>query len=346
MIKNGEGAGIRYTLIVAVLIFTSMEIATWLVFRVLKSRFTFEDPAQYLVSDDELDRIIYGYDAALGWKTVYATSHGERPRRRQYDTTQILTFGDSFTHGDEVADGETWQEHLAERLRSNVFNFGNGAYGTDQAYLRFSETPEIKTKYILLGLITENINRTVNVYRKFYKPNTGFPLTKPRYILEGNRIDLLENPVRSISELPKLQDAYFIRRIGQYDYWYKRNRFPSFSFPYSKLVFNSQIWREAIYGKVGDEIDITSKSNPRALWQETEPTRIMFYLFDRFVADVTSLGATPVIVIFPLRYQIKNKISQEFDRLSNRENFELLRAKEIYLFQSYRPHVSASKISW
>ena len=37
---------------------------------------------------------------------------------------RINTYGDSFTHGDQVNDGETWQEYLAGHLREPVGNFG------------------------------------------------------------------------------------------------------------------------------------------------------------------------------------------------------------------------------
>ena len=34
--------------------------------------------------------------------------------------------GDSFTHCDQVSDGETWQEFLASHIREPVKNFGVG----------------------------------------------------------------------------------------------------------------------------------------------------------------------------------------------------------------------------
>jgi len=37
--------------------------------------------------------------------------------------------GDSFTHCDQVSDGETWQEFLASHIREPVKNFGVGEPG-------------------------------------------------------------------------------------------------------------------------------------------------------------------------------------------------------------------------
>jgi hypothetical protein len=52
--------------------------------------------------------------------------------------TRIVAFGDSFTHGDEVPNQETW-EYLLEQSRDEVevMNFGVQGYGADQAYLRY-----------------------------------------------------------------------------------------------------------------------------------------------------------------------------------------------------------------
>src|ERR1700722_7373365 len=49
---------------------------------------------------------------------------------------RINTFGNSFTEGNQVSDGETWQEYLAGHLGEPIANFGVGGYGVYQAYRR------------------------------------------------------------------------------------------------------------------------------------------------------------------------------------------------------------------
>jgi hypothetical protein len=51
-------------------------------------------------------------------------------------TCRINTYGDSFTHGNQVSDGETWQEYLAGHLGEPIRNFGVGGYGVYQTYRR------------------------------------------------------------------------------------------------------------------------------------------------------------------------------------------------------------------
>ena len=53
---------------------------------------------------------------------------GRKPR--------INSYGDSFTEGNQVSDGETWQEYLAGHFGEPVGNFGVGGYGVYQAYRR------------------------------------------------------------------------------------------------------------------------------------------------------------------------------------------------------------------
>jgi hypothetical protein len=53
---------------------------------------------------------------------------GRKPR--------INTYGNSFTEGNQVSDGETWQEYLAGHVGEPIGNFGVGGYGVYQAYRR------------------------------------------------------------------------------------------------------------------------------------------------------------------------------------------------------------------
>jgi hypothetical protein len=58
---------------------------------------------------------------------------------------RINAYGNSFTEGNQVSDGETWQEYLAGHFGEPVGNFGVGNYGVYQAYrrmLRVEGTPD------------------------------------------------------------------------------------------------------------------------------------------------------------------------------------------------------------
>ena len=85
---------------------------------------------------------------------------------------RINTYGDSFTHGDQVNDGETWQEYLAAHLREPIGNFGVGGYGVYQAYRRMlrEENTDHAAKYLILTICCDDSTRTL--FRSW------FPITR------------------------------------------------------------------------------------------------------------------------------------------------------------------------
>jgi len=78
-------------------------------------------------------------------------------------TPRINTYGDSFTHGDQVNDGETWQEYLAGHLREPIRNFGSGGHGVYQAYLRMlrEEKTDHCAQYLILYIWGDDSYRTL-----------------------------------------------------------------------------------------------------------------------------------------------------------------------------------------
>ncbi len=75
------------------------------------------------------------------------TPHHYRDKR-----CRINTYGNSFTQGCQVSDGETWQEYLAAHLGEPIRNFGVGGFGVYQAYRRMirAEESELGAKYVIL----------------------------------------------------------------------------------------------------------------------------------------------------------------------------------------------------
>jgi hypothetical protein len=65
---------------------------------------------------------------------------------------RINVYGDSFTEGTQVNDGETWEEYLAGHLGEPIGNFGIGGYGVYQAYRRMirEERTDHGAEYVIL----------------------------------------------------------------------------------------------------------------------------------------------------------------------------------------------------
>ncbi len=78
---------------------------------------------------------------------------------------------------------------------------------------------KIKTPYVCLAVMSENIARVVNRYRGFYIRNEKVAPVKPRYYREPDgKIVLLPNPLKSADEIEYMCNMDFLNKIGQKDY--------------------------------------------------------------------------------------------------------------------------------
>jgi hypothetical protein len=154
------------------------------------------------------------FDPELGWTvrpnvssrdgSVHTDALGRRtlrryPEERAPGTRRIVASGDSFTWADEVADGEGWCARLEEAHEDwEVWNWGVGGYGTDQALLRLRRemvrAGRGPVDAVVVGLMIENIGRNVNRYRPRWH-SSSLPSAKPRFlVLVGGGLELLPQP--------------------------------------------------------------------------------------------------------------------------------------------------------
>ena len=298
-----------FSLLVVAGLLAFAELACAIVFHVFSSWFTWHRPERYLASDADLAVAEQQFHPVLGWKTRADTPFGERPRPREYGRVVAAAFGDSFTYCDEVGDEDTWENRLAEHLQGDVFNFGNGGYGTDQAYLRFKEDfSKVRAPVAILGIVTENINRCVNVHRRFYFAKTGICLTKPRFLLTDDGLELLENPLGSADDLRLLQDPSFLRKLAGNDWWWNRDRYPVLAFPYTRILLSRRLWLEMVYGRGNQTINDVLPRPWTNLWEVPEARGLMLAIVDRFAGDAKAAGATPVVVLLPLSRDVARMV--------------------------------------
>ncbi|MBN1885686.1 MAG: SGNH/GDSL hydrolase family protein [Candidatus Krumholzibacteriota bacterium] len=289
----------------AVFALVAIEIASFAFFSFFRDRFTFHDIGQLLMRSEEIPAFAERFDPDLGWDTRFDTPMGERPRTTDYGSPLVATFGDSYTYCSDVEHNETWQTALAARLERDVYNFGVPGFGTDQAYLKYLRVrQEFRTPVVVLGIITENINRVVCVYRPFYFPLTGIRLPKPRFVLEEGELQLVRNPLGEPGDIARLTDEDFVRSLGKRDEWYNRDRHPVFGFPYAKILFNRRIWREATGGRKASPPDDVAPRPWENLWKQEAHTALMFAIIDAFVAAAAADGATPVVLVLPMQDQV------------------------------------------
>ena len=91
-------------------------------------------------------------------------AHSDRVTPAPADATlaepPLLVLGDSFAHGDEVSDAETWPTELQPLLRRRVINAAMSGYGIDQMVLRGEiEAAREKPAAIVLSFIADDVRR-------------------------------------------------------------------------------------------------------------------------------------------------------------------------------------------
>jgi hypothetical protein len=240
---------------------------------------------------------------------------GERMLCTDFPTASIATYGDSFTYCAEVRDHETWQTCLGGILGTNVLNYGVAGYGTDQAVLKYEKSGDSGARVVMLGILPENINRVVNIYRPFYTYDESISLTKPRFIKSDGRVKLIPNPIHSVADLRKLDDPAFLEQLGWYDYWFQMDKhLPRLGFPY---LVNLWGWSEPIAKQVSLASARTfawpsKPTQPLNLYDDGDALAIMCHLADRFVATARDRGQIPVILIMSHTDYVREV--REFDR--------------------------------
>jgi len=215
--------------------------------------------------------------------------------------TRIATFGDSFTHCDDVANSETWQEYMnSMNVSVETINFGVGAFGLDQGFLRYQhDGQQFNPHIVLIGFMSENIFRNVNTFRLFYLPNDSLPLAKPRFSIENDQLILRENPIQAIENYKELlkNPQTILPKLGKYDYYFQKhaqNRFLTSlkSYDFSPTI---RLIRTISYNYMNDnKIIIDGRYNDKS-----EAFAVTTKIFDEFIAQVLKNQALPIIVLFP-----------------------------------------------
>jgi hypothetical protein len=336
---------ILFSAVLLLIILIFLELVSMAAFRIFGDRFTFYSPDRYVLSEEDSERLTPWFDKGLGWSFHYKTPYTERKREKEYGRPLISSFGDSYTHCTDVEDDESWQHYISEILEADAYNFGTGGYGTDQAYLKYLEVaPRLKTDIVVIGLTPENINRIVNVYRPFYFSRTGIKMPKPRFVLEGGYLRLIENPLRGPDEMGKLTDPDFVLSLGRNDWWFNRDEYPVLGFPYLKILLNKRVWLEAVHGKMkGTEVDDTQPRPWVNLWEDEAASSLMYAILDSFIGEIRSRGSVPVVMISAMKPDVFHKFMTGKDPLPVELIKEYCAVKDCACFDAVE--VIASRVS-
>ena len=276
----------------------------------------------------------FTHSPTLGWTLkpqgsfgVYRANDQGLRAERNYEIPappgvfRILAFGDSFTHGEEVKFEETWEEQL--RLlhpRLEVLNFGVNAYGLDQAFLRYQqEGVPFRARIVLIGFLSENIERVVNVFRPFYYGDTRFPLSKPRFVLQKDQLILLENPLPRLSDYQRLLDheRSVLPQLGVHDDQY-RTKYGRGPYDFLPSIRLAKILRYGFLRRLGKGHTINWDDTYHT---ESEAFQVTARIFQKFYETVLENGSLPLIVLFPDRRDLERYRGKGIKRYEPLENF-------------------------
>jgi hypothetical protein len=254
------------------------------------------------------------YDAELGWENQpYIRSSGHdalgvpwtvnhdadgarvsclaRPAAEQ--APLIATYGDSFTHGDEVSDDATWQCALERRLHRRVENHGVGGYGADQALLKIRRhwRQGRIAPITIFAVYEEDLRRALNRYRPFLAPNTDGKLGfKPSFRKIDGTVVLVANPWRPDVATP-VEVMALARSLIATDYWATGAARVVPEFPYSIQLLNAGM--RAMRRKW---VDWKTSGN---FWDVPEARDVMLHLLAEFTDGAGHYRTRPVLLMIP-----------------------------------------------
>ena len=227
------------------------------------------------------DPLVVGYDS------IGARSEREYDAKPPPEVVRVACFGDSFTHGDEVSNADTWERQIEVLSpRYEVLNFGVGGYGTDQALLRLRRTGLHGARVACIGFLVENIGRNVNRYRPWYRPPSPTCGAKPRFVLRDGALELLPIPYSTRAELV---DAIVSERIlddlAKNEYWHADTHWSWTR--WSSLARFTRAWFAY------------RRREPQTLYspRDGEPYRVTLELLSSFRREALERGAEHALVL-------------------------------------------------
>lgn len=235
---------------------------------------------------------------------------GDREYALEPEKFRVAAFGDSFTHGDEVGNDDTWAAQLsAEKSKDlEVMNFGVGGQAPDQALLRYRKIGhKYNANVVVLGLMPENINRVVNRFRGYYSP--GVPFSKPRYILKFGDLTLVKNPFYLRKHFQRMinDSDWAIRETKEHDYWY--DRIPDKG-PLDGL--NAVLLYKNVFYLYKRLLASDAIYTPRFVYREdTEALRVLVAITKAFAEEAEANGSKFVVLIYPTQRDIRNFMKDE-----------------------------------
>lgn len=157
----------------------------------------------------------YGVNKSITWCS-YEAFGARKVINGAGQPARLHTYGNSFTHCDQVSDGETWQEYLAGHLREPVYNFGVGGYSVYQAYRRMVKVhrdTDHHATHVILNVYEDDHFRNIDAWRSIRcvgRTSCGFTLPHIVVDPETGACTEHENMLDTPEQVYQLCDPQFV----------------------------------------------------------------------------------------------------------------------------------------
>ena len=222
---------------------------------------------------------------------------------------RIALFGDSFTHGNDVAYEDSWAAVLAERLATRgiaaeVLNLGVGGYAVDQAYLRWRQRGrELAPALVVFGFQSSNCKRNLNLLRVLYSPDTGLVFSKPRLVLEGPGLRAINVPAVDPDRLPALLADFESWEHSRDEWFYRKRDYTDRALYASRLAALVQTGIQTRFSFRRKDVDFFAAGG--------EPRTLCERIIDTFAREVRQAGMRFLIVHLPSHKPLRRLLRGE-----------------------------------
>jgi hypothetical protein len=279
-----------------------------------------EDIAAALDFDAYREYLAKRYDAELGWQNPRATSLTDedclgQPRVYTWDengartirpltSVDIITVGDSFTHGHEASDTETYPYRLQEITGLTVANYGVNGYGPLQATLQFERVAprHPSAHWAILGIMYLDIERAPNAWRYALR-RVAYEIFhfKPFVDISGPEPVMRANPNSPPAQtLEQLRAKVEAALDG--DYW----RLPRPAFPY--LLHVAELAQSPAV--VFDLQRRLLGANVFVEYQNPALVRGLRLVIERFLSSSRARGIQPLVLFMPQNKEDLSSLGQ------------------------------------
>ena len=173
--------------------------------------------------------------------------------------------------------------------------------------------------------VGDDVFRNFNVFWPIRQPGYGFFFSKPRFVLSGNSLKLVNSPAIPPADVMKVLKNFDRSDMAKYEYFYRKPDYVKRFWHNSKFI---TLFLDIVYDEQFRYRKKSYKNNKIGSYNffdpEGEPGQLTLKIVAEFKKDVEAHGAKFIIVHFPWFSQLKliakgrelrySELLEEFDK--------------------------------